>query len=215
MKKKINELAQIVAFNINQDENECLVVVEHKNITETYLGNYTKLTTYDVNNTDILHFGQSLILMDNSPQTIEVEELVEILGKLIENDFIFQLKDNQYPRTVGKAKDMFKNKKFVGMKASLLPSMDMCQIDIEIDDKSFTFKGRVRYMPFVDSKGLFCIKISEKDEFLSHLLDDRLVDLTTILSYRDSLSCVKWICRVLVIDEGWDGKNAMELLNIK
>jgi hypothetical protein len=216
-KKMIDDtnFGQIVAFKLDDDKNECLVVVQHKNVTETYIGNYSKLSIHNgYIPLQVLHFGKFLMLMDSSPQTIEMEELENILNNLTYNDFIFQLKDNQFPRTVNKAKELFKTKKFVGMKASLDNTFGYASIGIIINDRVFDFVGKVRHMPFVDDKGLFCFKVSEKDQFLSHLLDDRLIDMTTVVPYEDALRCMKWISRVLVVEQGWDCEDVVELLNI-
>jgi hypothetical protein len=206
---------QIVAFRLNKENHECLIVVEHKDIIETYMGNYSKRTTYrDLESLSVLHFDSFLMLMENSPQTIEIEELDIILENLISHDFIYQLKDDQFPRTVRKAKELFSQKTFVGMKASLDKSFNVGYIDIMVGDMVFEFIGKVEELPFIDDKGLFCFKVSEKDEFLSHLLDDRLVDMTTVVSFDNALRCMKWISKVLIVEQGWECDNVVDLLNL-
>lgn len=211
-----NNIAQVICYILDEDDNECLVITNVKDNVEVYLGNYSFLHEYDDFSTGAIktvHFENSIILLEETAHSVEIPELEYVIGKLIKKHDLVQLSDDQYKSIVQRAIKKFNTKNLIGMKASML-TIDYCKLEIIINEESFTFYGPVENPLFIDEKNMLCIHVSNKDSFLVHLLDDVFVDITTIMKFKEALRQMKWIANILTLEKQWKCKNVDLLLDL-
>ena len=71
-------------------------------------------------------------------------------------------------------------------------------MDFIIDNNQYTLLGSTGHPPMVDIKGEICFRITMENAFLAYLLDEKYIDLTSMMMYSEAIEQLKNMANLLM-----------------
>ena len=208
------KLAYISNIISDKNINECIITTKVDNVFESYIGTYDTISefkSYKGQLTVVSFANYICSIATNECQTMEETDLNHLLNILMAFNLLVPIKDGdevdeKINYIIKKTINLIKNKKTVGIKASIDEKMKNCTIDILYGKKVHTFKGPLDITPTLGNNSIIFVNVYHNNFILSALIDDIFIDLTTELTYETAITEIHIISNILTNKKGWTGK---------
>jgi len=196
------DLCQIIPIVLDPNTQECLVLICRNKSKTVLYGNYINIETVILDSSvnrknNIVIFEGDFRLIQNVIYALESKEM-DLKEFVLRSELGF-IEIDAYKEIVDPYVDACFIKKNVGFRATMTDFQN-ATIDFVRNGTQYSLSGEILNLPMLDIKGELCFSLSDKNPFLKYLLDNRYIDITAIIEFKESLAHIKDMTGILLKD---------------